>query len=72
MGTSEWKLILCITSICFYSATYNTLFGSLFYNKNVAHKYLLHMANSSIQIYSIENYISLIDICLNYIYWIGI
>jgi hypothetical protein len=30
------------------------------------------MANSSIQIYSIENYISLIDICLNYIYWIGI
>jgi hypothetical protein len=44
-------MILCITRICFYSVTYMTLFVSLLYNKNVAHKYLRHLANNNIQIY---------------------
>jgi hypothetical protein len=33
-------MILCITIICFYSITYKTIFDSLLYSKNVAHKYL--------------------------------
>jgi hypothetical protein len=45
------EMILCISKICFYSATYMTPFDSLIYNKNVAHKYLRHFANNSIQIY---------------------
>jgi hypothetical protein len=44
-------MILCISRICFYSTTYRTLLGSLLYNKNVAHKYLGHLANNSIKIY---------------------
>jgi hypothetical protein len=47
------EMILCISRICFYSTTNRTLFGSLFYSKNVAHKYLQHLANNSIQIYSL-------------------
>jgi hypothetical protein len=42
---------LCINGICFYSATYKTLIGSLLYSKNVAHKYLSHITNNSIRIY---------------------
>jgi hypothetical protein len=44
-------MILCINEICLYSATYKTIFGSLLYGKIVAHKYLSHIANNSIQIY---------------------
>jgi hypothetical protein len=32
-------MILCISRIYFYSVTYMTLFVSLIYSKNVAHKY---------------------------------
>jgi hypothetical protein len=49
MGCGGWKIILCISKICFYSITYMTLFVSLLYIKNVAHKYLRHLANNSIQ-----------------------
>jgi hypothetical protein len=44
-------MILCINRICFYYVSYMTLFISLLYSKNVAHKYLRHIANNSIQIY---------------------
>jgi hypothetical protein len=44
-------MILCISRIDFYSVTYMALFVSLLYSKNVAHKYLRHLANNSIQIY---------------------
>jgi hypothetical protein len=44
-------MILYITRICFYSVTYMTLFVLLLYSKNVAHKYLRHLSNNSIQIY---------------------
>jgi hypothetical protein len=44
-------MILYITRICFYSVTYMTLFIPLLYSKNVAHKYLRHVVNNSIQIY---------------------
>jgi hypothetical protein len=44
-------MILYISRICFYSLTYVTLFVSLLYSKNVAHKYFRHLANNSIQIY---------------------
>jgi hypothetical protein len=44
-------MILCISRICFYSVNYMTLFVSLIYNKNVAHKYFRHIANNGIQIY---------------------
>jgi hypothetical protein len=44
-------MILYISRICFYSITYVTLFVSLLYSKNVAHKYPQHLANNSIQIY---------------------
>jgi hypothetical protein len=44
-------MILCINRIGFYSVTYMTLFVSLLYSKNVAHKYLRHLTNNSIQIY---------------------
>jgi hypothetical protein len=33
-------MILCIIRICFYSATYRTIFDSFFYSKNIVHKYL--------------------------------
>jgi hypothetical protein len=33
-----------ISRICFYSVTYMTLFVSLLYSKNVAHKYLRHLS----------------------------
>jgi hypothetical protein len=44
-------MILNMSRICFYSVTYMTLFVPLVYSKNVAHKYLGHLANNSIQIY---------------------
>jgi hypothetical protein len=44
-------MILCISRIFFYSVNYMTLFVSLIYSKNVAHKYIRHFANNSIQIY---------------------
>jgi hypothetical protein len=44
-------MILCISRICFYSVTYMTIFVTLLYSKNIAHKYLRHLANNSIQIY---------------------
>jgi hypothetical protein len=46
-------MILCISIIDLYSVTYMTLFVSLLYSKNVAHKYLRHLTNNnnSIQIY---------------------
>jgi hypothetical protein len=44
-------MTLYISRICFYSVTDMTLFVSLLYSKNVAHKYLRHLANNSIQIY---------------------
>jgi hypothetical protein len=44
-------MILCITRIYFYAVTYKTIFDSLLYSKNVAHKYLQHLAN----IYSMGN-----------------
>jgi hypothetical protein len=50
----ELKLILYITSLCFYSATYNTLFNLVPYDRNVAHKYLSHMVSNNIQILSIK------------------
>jgi hypothetical protein len=46
-----WEMILYISRICFYSVTYVTLFVSLLYSKNVAHKYFRHLANNSVQIY---------------------
>jgi hypothetical protein len=61
-------MILCISRICLYSVNYMTLFVSLFYTKNIAHKYLRHLNNNSIQIYFAQNQISLIDIYLNYCY----
>jgi hypothetical protein len=33
-------MILYISTICFYSVTYMTLFVLLLYNKNVVYKYL--------------------------------
>jgi hypothetical protein len=44
-------MILCISRIRFYSVTYMALLVSLLYSKNVAHKYLRHLANNNIQIY---------------------
>jgi hypothetical protein len=44
-------MILCMSRICFYFVTYMTLSVPLLYSKNVAHKYLGHLANNSIQIY---------------------
>jgi hypothetical protein len=44
-------MILHMSRICFYSVTYIALFVSLLYSKNVAYKYLVHLANNSIQIY---------------------
>jgi hypothetical protein len=44
-------MILYMSRICFYSVTYMTLFVSLLYSKNVAYKYLVHLANNSIEIY---------------------
>jgi hypothetical protein len=44
-------MALCISRICFYSVTYMTLFVSQLYSKNVAYKYLRHLAKNSIQIY---------------------
>jgi hypothetical protein len=44
-------MILCINKICFYYATYKTFFGSILYAKNIAHKYVSHIANNSIQMY---------------------
>jgi hypothetical protein len=44
-------MILYISRIDFYSVTYMTLFVSLLYSKSVAHKYLQHLTNNSIQIY---------------------
>jgi hypothetical protein len=44
-------MILYISRICFYFVTYMTLSVSLLYSKKVAHKYLRHLANNSIQIY---------------------
>jgi hypothetical protein len=41
-------MILYISGICFYSVTYMTLFVSLLYGKNIAYKYLQHLANNSI------------------------
>jgi hypothetical protein len=46
-------MILCITIIYFYAVTYKTIFDSLFYRKNVAYKYLKHLANNSMLIYFI-------------------
>jgi hypothetical protein len=46
-------MILCISRIYFYSATYRTLFDSLKNSKNVAHKYLEYLVNNNIQIYFI-------------------
>jgi hypothetical protein len=37
--------------MCSYFATYKTVFDSIIYSKNIIHKYLLHIANNSIQIY---------------------
>jgi hypothetical protein len=45
-------MILYISRICFYSVIYMALFVSLLYSKNVAYKYLRHLANNSIQILS--------------------
>jgi hypothetical protein len=44
-------MILYMSRICFYSVTYMTLFVSLIYSKNVAYKYLVYLANNSIEIY---------------------
>jgi hypothetical protein len=44
-------MVLCINRICFYSIIYMILFVPLLYNKNVAHKYLRHLTNNSIQKY---------------------
>jgi hypothetical protein len=44
-------MILCMSRICFYSVNYMTLFVPLLYSKNIAHKYLGHLANNNIQIY---------------------
>jgi hypothetical protein len=44
-------MILYINRICLYYITYKMFFSSLLYSKNVAHKYLSHIANNSIQIY---------------------
>jgi hypothetical protein len=44
----EWEIILCISRIYFYYITYMTLFILLLHIKNVAHKYLRHLANNSI------------------------
>jgi hypothetical protein len=46
-----WEMILCFSRIYLYFVTYMTLFVSLLYSKNVAHKHLRHLANNSIQIY---------------------
>ena len=41
------------------------LFNSLAYRRNATYKYLHCMANNSIQRYSVYNYISIINLCLN-------
>jgi hypothetical protein len=46
-------MILCMSRICFYSVTYMTLFVPLLWSKNIAHKYIGHLPNNSIQIYFI-------------------
>jgi len=59
--------------LCFFSATYSTLFGSLPCSRSAAHKYLPHVANSSIQVYSVCDHINLIYLCLNCVLeWISI
>ena len=52
--------------LCFCSVTCSTLFNSLPYSRNATYKHLPCIANNSIQIYSIYNHISLINMCLNY------
>jgi hypothetical protein len=52
----------------FISTTYSTLFDLLLYNRSALHKYLSDMANNNIQIYYTYNYISLINLYLNYDY----
>jgi hypothetical protein len=44
-------MVLYSSRICFYYVTYVTLFVSLLYSKNIAHKYLRHLAKNNIQIY---------------------
>ena len=55
--------------LCFYFGTYNTPFNSLSYSRNATHMYLARMAHNNIQIYSIYDHISLINLCLNYDYY---
>jgi hypothetical protein len=57
-----------IDSIHYQTMSYSILFISHIYSKNIAHKYLSHVANNSIQIYSVYNHIGLIDLYLNYNY----
>jgi hypothetical protein len=45
-----WKLILCITSLYFYSVIYSMLFGIFFYSKNIEYKYHPHITNNNIHI----------------------
>ena len=54
--------------IYFYFVIYSTLFASLLLSKSIVHKYLPCKVSNCIQIYLIYNYISLIDLCLNYDY----
>ena len=68
----RWKSILYTTKLYFYSVIYSTHFGSRLCSRNIVYKYLFHMVNNSIQIYSVYNHISLIDLCLNYDYQNGI
>ena len=39
-----------IDYLCFYFATYDMLFNSLFYGRNAPHKYLSYISNNNIEI----------------------
>jgi hypothetical protein len=43
-------MILYISRIYFYSVTYMTLFLSLLYIKNIAHKYLRHLTSYNVSL----------------------
>jgi hypothetical protein len=45
------KALLLLLLLLLLFVTYITLFVSLLYSKNIAHKYFRHLANNIIQIY---------------------
>jgi hypothetical protein len=62
-------MIICINKIYFYTVTYKIIFDSLFYIKNIAHKYFSYILLIIIYKFISHNYINLINFFLNYCYY---